>query len=193
MFAAVVSIGVLTWLKSVNYVTADALAADAIALGRQGDAREGIRLLLKASTRAPDVQTYYLDIARMFDELVGTYSSGDAQSRAALGSRFYSRAAVRANELDPGARAAQANASITLGLQGDPNGFDEAIELSEAVVAMMPNFAVSHYALALPHLLRGDADQGLNPNPPKDTDGRREDSGRGWVRELQGRWPGVLG
>ena len=34
---------------------------------------------------------------------------------------------------------------------------------------------------------------GLTPNPPKDTDGRREDSGRGWVRELQGRWPGVLG
>ena len=33
----------------------------------------------------------------------------------------------------------------------------------------------------------------LNPNPPKDTEGRREDSGRGWVRELQGRWPGVLG
>ena len=32
----------------------------------------------------------------------------------------------------------------------------------------------------------------LNPNPPKDTDGRREDSGRG-VRELQGRWPGLLG
>ena len=31
------------------------------------------------------------------------------------------------------------------------------------------------------------------PNPPKDTDGRREDSGRGWVRELQGRWPGVMG
>ena len=34
---------------------------------------------------------------------------------------------------------------------------------------------------------------GFSPNPPKDTDGRREDSGRGWVRELQGRWPGVLG
>ena len=33
----------------------------------------------------------------------------------------------------------------------------------------------------------------LNPNPPKDTDGRSEESGRGWVRELQGRWPGVLG
>ena len=33
----------------------------------------------------------------------------------------------------------------------------------------------------------------LNPNPPKDTDGRREGSGRGWVRELQGRWPGLLG
>ena len=35
--------------------------------------------------------------------------------------------------------------------------------------------------------------QVLSPNPPKDTDRRREDSGRGWVRELQGRWPGVLG
>ncbi len=33
----------------------------------------------------------------------------------------------------------------------------------------------------------------FSPNPPKDTDGRREGSGRGWVRELQGRWPGVLG
>ena len=33
----------------------------------------------------------------------------------------------------------------------------------------------------------------LTPNPPKDTNGRREGSGRGWVRELQGRWPGVLG
>ncbi len=40
----------------------------------------------------------------------------------------------------------------------------------------------------------GEAVSGsLNPNPPKDTDGRREGSGRGWVRELQGRWPGVLG
>ena len=37
----------------------------------------------------------------------------------------------------------------------------------------------------------GSFDVSLSPNPPKDTDGRREDSGRGWVRELQGRWPGV--
>ena len=39
-----------------------------------------------------------------------------------------------------------------------------------------------------------DATLSFSPNPPKDTDGRREgSSGRGWVRELQGRWPGVLG
>ena len=37
------------------------------------------------------------------------------------------------------------------------------------------------------------AGMAFTPNPPKDTDGRREDSGRGWMRELQGRWPGVLG
>ena len=30
----------------------------------------------------------------------------------------------------------------------------------------------------------------ISPIPPKDTDGRREDSGRG-VRELRGRWPGL--
>ena len=28
---------------------------------------------------------------------------------------------------------------------------------------------------------------------PESTEGRREGSGRGWVRELQGRWPGLLG
>ena len=44
-----------------------------------------------------------------------------------------------------------------------------------------------------PHLEDGTTYRLLSPNPPKDTDGRREDSGRGWVRELQGRWPGVLG
>ena len=30
----------------------------------------------------------------------------------------------------------------------------------------------------------------ISPNPPKDTDGRREDRRRG-MRELQGRWPGL--
>ena len=50
-------------------------------------------------------------------------------------------------------------------------------------------------ALAVPQDIPGLYGSGLelSPNPPKDTDGRREDSGRGWVRELQGRWPGVLG
>ena len=33
--------------------------------------------------------------------------------------------------------------------------------------------------------------QRLCPPKPESTDGGREDSGRGWVRELQGRWPGV--
>ena len=43
------------------------------------------------------------------------------------------------------------------------------------------------------YLIGKSEDRHLSPNPPKDTDGRREGSGRGWVRELQGRWPGVLG
>ena len=53
-----------------------------------------------------------------------------------------------------------------------------------------------HYAGREFHVVRESENEvylGLSPNPPKDTDGRREDSGRGWVRELQGRWPGVLG
>ena len=63
--------------------------------------------------------------------------------------------------------------ALKMQLTGEPIGAQEAwrIGLVSEVVA--------------PHL--------LIPNPPKDTDGRREGSGRGWVRELQGRWPGVLG
>ena len=53
-------------------------------------------------------------------------------------------------------------------------------------MAVSPPVAARILGLAVP---RPD----LSPNPPKDTDGRREDSGMGWVRELQGRWPGVLG
>ena len=52
--------------------------------------------------------------------------------------------------------------------------------------------AVSEFMLAVLMLYAGRGIL-LNPNPPKDTDGRREDSGRGWVRELQRRWPGLLG
>ena len=58
------------------------------------------------------------------------------------------------------------------------NQLDNELEFGPGDFIYVPPFA--------PH-------QPVNPNPPKDTDGRREGSGRGWVRELQGRWPGVLG
>ena len=46
-------------------------------------------------------------------------------------------------------------------------------------------------SVSVPQMERSGKAPKLSPNPPKDTDGRREDSGRGWVRELQGRWPRV--
>ena len=45
----------------------------------------------------------------------------------------------------------------------------------------MMDLRVDSHATAIQELRR------LNPNPPKDTDGRREESGRGGVRELQGK------
>ena len=59
------------------------------------------------------------------------------------------------------------------------------------------NAAIGGMKVAIDEHTEDDFDRtmavNVSPNPPKDTDGRREDSGRGWVRELQGRWPGVLG
>ena len=56
------------------------------------------------------------------------------------------------------------------------------------------SFCLEHYKDSKDGLINKCPSCGrFSPNPPKDTDGRREDSGRGWVRELQGRWPGVLG
>ena len=52
------------------------------------------------------------------------------------------------------------------------------------------------YYTQLTGLARPDYDASISfglpfsPNPPKDTDGRREDRRRG-MRELQGRWPGL--
>ena len=82
-------------------------------------------------------------------------------------------------------RVVRALRSCAVGRQadnGDPelfDGLDHRYELLQA--HRLGNVAVGVEVV------------GFNPNPPKDTDGRREDSGRGWVRELQGRWPGVLG
>ena len=70
------------------------------------------------------------------------------------------------------------------------NALGTAVDLSHA------SFRTAMDAIefsAAPVVFSHNAAYTLSPNPPKDTDGRREDSGRGWVRELQGRWPGVLG
>ena len=50
--------------------------------------------------------------------------------------------------------------------------------------------AITMGRLLRPVRERAGSRRRLNPNPPKDTDGRREGSGRG-VRELPGRWPGL--
>ena len=74
-------------------------------------------------------------------------------------------------------------AALTLGMLG----------FGPISVIILLGFIYLALRFATKPLSRFIARLGLNPNPPKDTDGRREGSGRGWVRELQGRWPGVLG
>ena len=161
VFAAIVALGVFTWVKGFNYARADAMAASALARFEQGKEEEGIRMALKASGLAPDVPDYYLLTAGLFDELGGQNRSADGRYRLTSGYYFYSRRAVDANELDPAARASLANAALSLGLLGERDRLDQAVALSEEVLSMMPNFAVSYYAAALPHLLIEDADTAL--------------------------------
>ena len=84
-------------------------------------------------------------------------------------------------------------------VNGKQNEIDKALALlEEAQLALAELKSRSQPPQGLRELERtvevlSDGLSLLNPNPPKDTDGRREGSGRGWVRELQGRWPGVLG
>ena len=99
--------------------------------------------------------------AEQFDELRVPTGNADSRLRFASGRYFYSREAVRARELDALSRAALANSAISLGLLGEQGKLEEAIEVSEDVLAMMPRFAVTHYALALAHLRNGDPQQGL--------------------------------
>ena len=64
------------------------------------------------------------------------------------------------------------------------------------LLKVLPTLEQMHFAKGSKILNQGDEGDSfyvISPNPPKDTDGRGEGSGRGWVRELQGRWPGVLG
>ena len=67
------------------------------------------------------------------------------------------------------------------------------VRLAAAVVL---GHAIKHvYNSGLRAIIMPEIKIGLEPKP-ESTEGHRwtgEDSGRGWVRELQGRWPGVLG
>ena len=161
VFVAIVALGMFTWVKAVNYARADVVAAQGLAHFGDGERQRGIEEMLRATALAPDAPAYYLLASRMFDTLAEDARSADGRLRMAMGSYVNSRKAVNANELDPAARAAMANTAIALGLQDQEGRFQEAIDLSRGVLAMMPNFAVSHYAVALPHLLSGEADQGL--------------------------------
>ena len=84
-------------------------------------------------------------------------------------------------------------------IAGDPDSCIEALKKHEAtgidqMMIMMQTATIPHEKVMKSIELFGKyVIPEFNPNPPKDTDGRREDSGRGWVRELQGRWPGLLG
>ena len=104
----------------------------------------------------------------------------------------------RCRQAGSGMARSRAKARLNFSAQGQRSGWSEddaglapyrwmyalRSRLSESLATAVPE---PQAALGQALLL------GLSPNPPKDTDGRREDSGRGWVRELQGRWPGVLG
>ena len=89
-------------------------------------------------------------------------------------------------------------ASVRRGASGDMAAFSTGDRGGPVSLKLLPNspsvpFLMNQVTQILVDRAEVIWDGSVNPNPPKDTDGRREDSGRGWVRELQGRWPGVLG
>ena len=198
----VVSVGALTWLRAGNYAVADVTARQAIDQFEAGESQDAIRKMLSASDLAPGVVDYHLEVAGMFETLLGPNRSTDANLRFASGVHFFSTAAMDSNSLDPGARASVANGAIILGVQGDDNRIEEAIGLSSEVLRMMPNFAVSHHALALGYLLNGEVSLGLeqldlgeaildqDPNPVIAGEGAYL---RGVGLRLQGDEPAAIG
>ena len=87
------------------------------------------------------------------------------------------------------------DATFTVGgVEYTVGSIDLNINIGRMDIAIEPNVPPdTDFVLELDGDPFSTSNASLSPNPPKDTDGRREDSGRGWVRELQGRWPGVLG
>ena len=161
VLVVITALGALTWLRAGNYALADATAAQAMARFRDGDGLGAIRLLQKATDTTPDAPVYYLLAASIFDDLAANAKSADGRLRLSTGNYVFSANALAANVIDPGSRAALANAAIRLGTLGQPARLDEAVRLSEQVLAMMPHFAVSQHAAALAHLLIRDAERGL--------------------------------
>ena len=148
VFSLIVVLGVFTSVRAVNYARADMVAADAMKLDQEGGGIAAIQRMLEANELAPDVSEYLLEISRMFGETVGSYGSADAQERLTLGQYVHALRAKEARELEPTARAAMASGAVALHLIGQEGRLDEAVQLAQEVLAMMPNFAISHYSLA---------------------------------------------
>jgi len=161
VLCAVVALGVFASTRAISYARAGAIGSQGLSLFDKGEEPPGILKMQRAANLARNSNEYYLYMSRMFGDLASSATAQDSKLRFSGGAYHFSREALGTNELDPGARATMANAAIGLGLLDVDGKFEEAIELTEGVLAMMPNFTASHYAAALPHLLTGDVEQGL--------------------------------
>ena len=176
------------WIEDLGrYVSAneiDLVVIDSLGLALAGVVNESESVVkLFEGLRELDATTLLIDHQGKGEE---------ANQRGAIGSSYKRHYARSEWEM----RRAEEGDGFTIGLyhrkannarRSPPIGLNIQIESDELGRAQTATFTRSDVQDD-PELAKG-----LSPNPPKDTDGRREDSGRGWVRELQGRWPGVLG
>ncbi|MBM3943986.1 MAG: hypothetical protein FJ317_00645 [SAR202 cluster bacterium] len=163
VWVAVVALGVFTWERVINYARADGYARAAVALFNDGATPQVVFPMMDTAIDwAPDVIPFRLVMAELFESVSDASSDADFKRRTSIGRYVYAKDAVLANPLDPDARTAELNAALALFRLGEPETLlDIAVERSESVVALLPNFAISHYDAALTYLQAGKPEQAL--------------------------------
>ena len=183
VIAVVVFLGWLTWDKNIDYAWAAILAAESRDTFRDGKVQESHRIMKRASAKAPDVPSYYHNLAGIYEAYRTQQQNNPAENLPTCaeffslepreGSSTEHRCAEEAyranlagfnkNITSPQAKLSLANTTLILASLGFEGKDDEAIRYYVELTKMIPSSWPLYNSLGTAYLRLGQPEKALEP------------------------------
>ena len=154
-------VATLTWVRNVNYVQADILAASAVSYLQQENYPRSLELIDRSLELAPDVPIYYRYRALLWDVSARRAESPDDKIALAQEAHRTLKEGLEVNPLAVESRHSLADSSLKLVRLGEREKKQEAVALYQSLAALLPRHWRPHNWLAVAYLDLGEPGKAL--------------------------------